>query len=56
MIKLLPSPLSVQQIADELGIAGSEEAHGMMRTIYRKLGASSRRTAVAAAFDRRLLR
>jgi LuxR family maltose regulon positive regulatory protein len=56
MIKLLPSPLSVQQIAAELGIAGSEEAHGMMRTIYRKLGASSRRTAVAAAFERRLLR
>ena len=39
-----------------LGIAGSEEAHGMMRTVYRKLGASSRRTAVAAGFERRLLR
>jgi LuxR family maltose regulon positive regulatory protein len=56
MIKLLPSPLSTEQIAVELNIAGSEEAHGMMRTVYRKLGASSRRTAVAVAFERRLLR
>ena len=56
MIKFLPSPLSVEQIAAELGIAGGEEAHGMLRTVYRKLGASSRRTAVAAAFERRLLR
>ena len=56
MINLLPSPLSVEQIAAELGIAGGEEAHSMMRTVYRKLGASSRRTAAAAAFERRLLR
>jgi len=46
----------VEQIAAELDIAGSEEAHRMMRTVYSKLGASSRRTAVAAAFERRLLR
>jgi len=56
MIKLLPSPLSIGQIAVELDIGGSEVAHGMLRTVYRKLGASSRRTAVTAAFERRLLR
>jgi LuxR family maltose regulon positive regulatory protein len=56
IIELLPSPLSVEQIAVELDIAGSEEAHAMIRTVYLKLGASSRRTAVAAAFERRLLR
>ena len=56
MIELLPSSLSMAQIAVELDIAVSEEARGMMHTIYRKLGASSRRTAVAAAFERRLLR
>ena len=51
MIKLLPSPLSVEQIAAELGIRNTDEAHGMIRTIYHKLGASSRRSAVAAAFE-----
>jgi LuxR family maltose regulon positive regulatory protein len=56
MIELLPSSLSMAQIAVELDIAVGEEARGMMHTIYRKLGASSRRTAVAAAFERRLLR
>ena len=56
MITFLPSPLSVEQIAAELGVAGDVEVRGMMRTVYRKLGASSRRTAVAAAFERRLLR
>jgi LuxR family maltose regulon positive regulatory protein len=56
MIELLPSSLSVEQIAVELDIAGSEDAHGMLRTVYRKLGVSSRRTAVTAAFERRLLR
>jgi LuxR family maltose regulon positive regulatory protein len=56
MIELLPSPLSVEQIAAELGIRNTEEAHGMIRTIYHKLGASSRRTAVATAFERNLLR
>lgn len=56
MITFLPSPLSVEQIAAELGIAGSVEARSMMRTVYCKLSASSRRTAVTAAFERRLLR
>jgi len=56
MIKLLPSPLSVEQIAAELGIRNTEEARGMIRTIYHKLGASSRRTAVSTAFERNLLR
>jgi LuxR family maltose regulon positive regulatory protein len=56
VVKLLPSPLSVEQITVELGIGSTEEAHGMIRTIYRKLGASSRRTAVAAASERNLLR
>jgi LuxR family transcriptional regulator, maltose regulon positive regulatory protein len=56
MIELLPSPLSVEQIAAELGIRNTEEAHGMIRTIYHKLGVSSRRTAVSTAFERNLLR
>jgi LuxR family maltose regulon positive regulatory protein len=56
MIELLPSPLSVEQIAVELGIRSTEEAHRMLRTIYHKLGASSRRTAVATASERDLLR
>jgi LuxR family maltose regulon positive regulatory protein len=54
MIELLPSSLSVEEIAVELGIR-STEAHGMLRTIYHKLGASSRRSAVAAAFERNLV-
>jgi LuxR family maltose regulon positive regulatory protein len=56
MVRLLASPLSVEQIAVELDIGGTEEAHGMLRTVYRKLGASSRRSAVAAARERRLIR
>jgi DNA-binding NarL/FixJ family response regulator len=56
MVELLPSPMSVEQIAAELDIASSDEAHRMMRTVYRKLGVSSRRTAVTTAFERRLLR
>jgi LuxR family maltose regulon positive regulatory protein len=56
MIELLQSPLSVEQIAAELGIRDTEEAHGMIRTIYHKLGASSRRTAVSTALECNLLR
>jgi LuxR family maltose regulon positive regulatory protein len=56
MIELLPSPRSIEQIAVELGIRSGKEAQAMIRTVYHKLGASSRRTAVAAAFERRLLR
>jgi len=51
----LSSALSVAQIAAQLGIAPSE-AQARIRGIYRKVGASSRRTAVAAARARGLLR
>jgi LuxR family maltose regulon positive regulatory protein len=51
----LSSALSVAQIAAQLGIAPSE-AQARLRDIYRKVGASSRRTAVAAARARGLLR
>jgi LuxR family transcriptional regulator, maltose regulon positive regulatory protein len=51
----LASALSVAQIAAQLGIAPSE-AQARIRRIYRKVGASSRRTAVAAARARGLLR
>ena len=55
MIALLSSPLSVEQIADELEIPIAE-AQARLRMIYRKLGVSSRRNAVTAAFERGLLR
>jgi LuxR family maltose regulon positive regulatory protein len=51
----LPSSSSVVQIAGELGI-GSEEARSRVRAVYRKLGVSSRRTAVSVAYERGLLR
>lgn len=50
----LPSALSVDQIAAELHIPATE-ATARVRTVYRKLGVSSRRTAVTAAHERRLL-
>ena len=53
-LRYLPSPLTVAQIAAQLGIAPSE-AQARIRGIYRKVGASSRRTAVAAGRARRLL-
>jgi LuxR family maltose regulon positive regulatory protein len=51
----LPSALSVAQIAAQLRIAPGE-AQARIRDIYRKLGASSRRTAVTAARTHGLLR
>jgi len=56
MVQLLASPLSVAQIAAELDSRSAEDAHGTIRTVYRKLGVSSRRSAVAAARERRLIR
>jgi LuxR family transcriptional regulator, maltose regulon positive regulatory protein len=50
----LRSPLSVQQIAGTLGLPVTE-THARIRVVYRKLGVSSRRTAVAAAHERGLL-
>jgi LuxR family maltose regulon positive regulatory protein len=55
VIALLSSPLSVEQIAGELGIPIAE-AQARIRMIYHKLGVSSRRNAVTAAFERGLLR
>jgi LuxR family maltose regulon positive regulatory protein len=54
VIALLSSPLSVEHIAGELGIPIAE-TQARMRMIYRKLGVSSRRDAVTAAFERGLL-
>jgi LuxR family maltose regulon positive regulatory protein len=53
-LRYLPTPLTVAQIAAQLGI-GPSEAQALIRGIYRKLGASSRRTAVAAGRARRFL-
>jgi LuxR family maltose regulon positive regulatory protein len=50
----LPSALSVDQIASELRIPSSE-ASARIRAIYRKLGVSSRRTAVSTAHEEGLL-
>ncbi len=55
VIALLSSPLSVEQIAGELGIPIAD-TQARLRMIYRKLGVSSRRDAVTAAFERGLLR
>jgi LuxR family maltose regulon positive regulatory protein len=52
---MLSSPLSVDQIAGELG-SPIAEMQARLRMIYRKLGVSSRRNAVTAAFERGLLR
>jgi LuxR family transcriptional regulator, maltose regulon positive regulatory protein len=51
----LSSPLSVEGIATRLRVS-TDEAQARMRTVYRKLGVSSRRAAVTAAFERGLLR
>ncbi|MFC5994977.1 LuxR C-terminal-related transcriptional regulator [Pseudonocardia hispaniensis] len=50
----LPSALSVAQISEALCLP-AEEVRAHVRAVYRKLGASSRRTAVSAAFERGLL-
>jgi LuxR family maltose regulon positive regulatory protein len=50
----LPSALSVHQIAKELGIPPAE-ATTRVHAIYRKLGVSSRRTAVSTAHEEGLL-
>jgi LuxR family maltose regulon positive regulatory protein len=50
----LPSALSIDQIATELRIP-STEASTRIRAIYRKLGVSSRRTAVSVAHEEGLL-
>ncbi|TWF75023.1 LuxR family maltose regulon positive regulatory protein [Pseudonocardia hierapolitana] len=55
LIAVLSSPLSVEQIADELDIP-IDQAQARLRMIYRKLGVSSRRTAVTAASERGILR
>jgi LuxR family maltose regulon positive regulatory protein len=55
VIALLSSPLSMEQIADELDVP-IDEAQARLRMIYRKLRVSSRRTAVTAAFERGILR
>ncbi|OLT05800.1 hypothetical protein BJF90_02305 [Pseudonocardia sp. CNS-004] len=55
VIALLSSPLSVEQIARELGIPIAE-TQSRMRMTYRKLGVSSRRSAVTAAFEAACLR
>jgi LuxR family maltose regulon positive regulatory protein len=54
VLALLSSPLSVDQIAGELG-SPIAEMQARLRMIYRKLGVSSRRNAVTAAFERGLL-
>ena len=51
----LPSALSIDQIARELRIPPTE-ASIRIRAIYRKLGVSSRRTAVSVAHEAGLLR
>jgi LuxR family maltose regulon positive regulatory protein len=50
----LPSALSIHQIARELRIPPAE-AITRVHAIYRRLGVSSRRTAVSAACEERLL-
>jgi LuxR family maltose regulon positive regulatory protein len=51
----LPSALSIDQIAEELRIPATE-ASTRVHAIYRKLGVSSRRTAVSIAHEEGLLR
>jgi LuxR family transcriptional regulator, maltose regulon positive regulatory protein len=55
VLVLLPSSMSVEEIAEELRRPATV-VEARMRTIYRKLGVSSRRTAVRAAYERGLLR
>jgi LuxR family maltose regulon positive regulatory protein len=51
----LPSALSIDQIAEELRIPATE-ASTRVHAMYRKLGVSSRRTAVSIAHEEGLLR
>jgi LuxR family maltose regulon positive regulatory protein len=55
VLALLPSSLSVAEIAEELGVPATV-VKARMRTIYRTLGVSSRRAAVTAAYESGLLR
>jgi LuxR family maltose regulon positive regulatory protein len=55
LLARLPSSLSVEQIAEELGMSPRDASTGV-RAVYRKLGVSSRRTAVSTAYERGLLR
>ena len=54
VLLLLPSGLSAREIGSELGIS-HETIKTHTRSIYRKLGASSRRNAVARARELELL-
>jgi LuxR family maltose regulon positive regulatory protein len=54
MLGLLPSLLSLDEIADDLTVSvNTVKSH--MRSIYTKLGGSSRRMAVLSAHERGLL-
>lgn len=55
LLARLPSSLSMEQIAEELQMSPTEASTGV-RAVYRKLGVSSRRTAVSTAYERGLLR
>jgi LuxR family maltose regulon positive regulatory protein len=54
VLRLLPSGLSAREIGSELGIS-HETIKTHTKSIYRKLGASSRRDAVARARELELL-
>jgi LuxR family maltose regulon positive regulatory protein len=54
VLKLLPSGLSAREIGSELGVS-HETIKTHTKSIYRKLGASSRRDAVARARELELL-
>ncbi|NMH96994.1 LuxR C-terminal-related transcriptional regulator [Pseudonocardia acidicola] len=54
VLSLLPSLLSLDEIADDLAISiNTVKSH--VRAIYAKLGVSTRRTAVVTAYERALL-
>ncbi|MEK6439898.1 hypothetical protein [Pseudonocardia sp. T1-2H] len=55
LLARLPSSLSMEQIAEELRMPPTDVSTGV-RAVYRKLGVSSRRTAVSTAYERGLLR
>jgi LuxR family maltose regulon positive regulatory protein len=55
LLARLPLPLSMAQIAEELRMSPTDASTGV-RAVYRKLGVSSRRSAVATAYERGLLR